>query len=710
MRGRLLCLKMAALLVAGVVALLGYPQNFGGRFFESVNYAPMGQPGVYDSNILNYSNETLQIRCQGSGVICVGGFESLSQGERHSGFGDRWDVRRQTNDVLTVHLGTTGGVGVSVVCARYGVTWRHASWSLSSGTYDVFGGINKSVDFLVVGGGVGGWAAAAALRGESDVALVRPPNTVSTTELSSGVMWFPSPGKHTPEVLRNATGTSQFDDILTKYAQSGEEDRQYWDDLIGLKPWPSAADPVWDYMGVTRNRSFVLSECTIYACGSPTVTKLQGVSNADVVDGVAVSVKSMPDRRLVVDLATPASRIVTRYLVVATGGGGYHSNQTTYDGDVTLARPENTGFQLNVSAALNLTTVGHNAYYHLEWKKPTNGSWEVRWFPTDLCKPNSSCVNASYSLCSDYSKRAQSYIPGAAGCSAVAVDASFNQSCSSAEEWWRKIVPINFTELCTAKLQPGIIDGKVGFKLGPDFCSFEDERICASGTTAAAFSHNAYFAPGATIGLAMSTGRAVATALSTRNRERKEQSAVAQGYRDTLAPTLFLIGLWVVFVGVLCKSASRGLGLRSLVYGHYVLMPLGAAVVTAGVFVAATQPRKVMRDYSKPHVVVGYITVVLMWIQVLAGILVQSQYTPKRGRLHRVSGSILLGMMAYLYIGATVPPTPLERYHPTYTEPLLQISGIVWALVLGGVVCTGFVSWSSPKSNAGVWQLLETQV
>ena len=697
MRGRLLCLMMAAaVLVANVVALLGYPENFGGRFFESVNYAPMRQPGVYDSNILNYTNQTLQIRCQGSGVICVGEFESLSEGNRHSVFDDRWDVRTQTNNVLTAHLGTTGGVGVSVVCARFGKIWRHASWSSSEGTYDVFGGINKSVDFLVVGGGVGGWAAAAALRGESDVALVRPPY-YSTTERSSGVMWFPSPEKHTPEVLRNATGTSQVDDILTKYAQSGEQDRQYWDDLIGLRPWPSAADPVGDYMGVSRNRSFVLSECPPNTfCGIPTVTKLQSVSNAEVVEGVAVSVKSMPDRRLEVKLETLLGRIVTRYLVVATGGGGYHQNQTTYPGEVTLAEPANTGFQLNVATALNLTTVGHNAYYHLEWEKPGNGSWKARWFPEDLCKPNSSCVNASYSLCSDYSKRAQNYITGVTECSPVAVNASFNQSCTSAEEWWRKMVSINESKSCTAMLRPGIIDGKVGFKLGPDFCSSEDERICASGTTAAAFSHNAYFAPGATIGLAMSTGRSVATALSTRNRERQEQSAVAQVYRDTLAPTLFLIGLWVVFVGVLCKSASRGLGLERLQYGHYVLMPLGAAVVTAGVFVAATQPRKVMRDYSKPHVVVGYITVVLMWIQVLAGIFVQSQYTPKRGRLHRVSGSILLGMMAYLYIGATVPPTPLERYDPAYTEPLLQISGIVWALVLGGVVCTGFVSWSSP--------------
>lgn len=257
-------LMMAASLVGLVTALLGYPDNLQDRFFESVDATPMGQPGVFDGNILDTSSRPLRIRCQGSGVICVGDFEGLSEGGRNLRFADRWDVRRQTNDVLTVHLGATGGVGVSVVCARYGVTWRHASWSPSSGTYDVFGGINKSVDFLVVGGGVGGWAAAAALRGESNVALVRPPNTVSTTERSSGVMWFPSAGEHTPEVLRNATGTSQFDDILTKYAQSGEQDRQYWDDLIGLRPWPSAADPVGDYMGVSRNRSFVLSEC----CGS----------------------------------------------------------------------------------------------------------------------------------------------------------------------------------------------------------------------------------------------------------------------------------------------------------------------------------------------------------------------------------------------------------------------------------------------------------
>lgn len=425
------------------------------------------------------------------------------------------------------------------------------------------------------------------------------------------------------------------------------------------------------------------------ACGSPTVRKLQDVSNADVVDGVAIGVKQMPDRRLVVELETPPGRIVTRYLVVATGGGGYHFNQTTYPRVVTLAEPANTGFQLNVATALNLTTVGHNAYYHLEWEKPGNGSWEARWFPTDLCKPNSSCVNASYSLCSDYSKRAQNYKAGANECSA---NASSIESCTSAEEWWRQIVPINESKLCTAMLRPGIIDGKVGFELGPDFCSPEDDRICASGTTAAAFSHNAYFAPGATIGLAMSTGRAVATTLSGRNREREELSAaVAQIYRDTLAPTLFLIGLWVVFVGVLCKSASRVLRLERLQYGHYVLMPLGAAVVTAGVRVAATQPRRVMRDYSDPHVVVGYITVVLMWIQVLDGIFVRSNYGLKRVLLHRVTGSILLGMMGYLYIGATVPPTPLERYDPKWTKPWLLISGIVWALVLGVVVCTGFV-------------------
>ena len=194
------------------------------------------------------------------------------------------------------------------MCARWNQQWQWAA-RLSTGTVvDPEVSVpadTVTTDVLIVGGGVGGMAVAAAMSQNYSAVVVDPGG--STTSRSSGVAWWPNSTVHTLAMLKEATGADMADDDqLQEYIARAGDSFLYWEPRLDLVPWPDSTNPVPDYTDYSqksgvRGHSYhsptKYTDCgTGVACGQRLLDALKLLSSASTdtatVDRSASSLRS----------------------------------------------------------------------------------------------------------------------------------------------------------------------------------------------------------------------------------------------------------------------------------------------------------------------------------------------------------------------------------------------------------------------------------
>ena len=271
------------------------------------------------------------------------------------------------------------------------------------------------------------------------------------------------------------------------------------------------------------------------------------------------------------------------------------------------------------------------------------GAWSERWFDLACTPPGVT----GYDLCRDYSTRSQQLSSEVAATNTTTTAACTNPSGVFWSGYFQNIPGFTFEAAqaaCAVKhLAPGVIDTKGGFDLTADFASVSTPTVFASGTAAARFTGNAYFAPGSTIGLALHTGYVVANAIPSAIASLDNTTGVDRIYKDGPIPALFLAGSWVIGAGVV----AHVFGQYRL---HYALMTIGAGLVFAAVGLAVGGMSRVMKD--RDHGRVGRVATGLIVINVATGVAMNAWFKDKRPVwirwFHRVTGAAIIGMVAYL--------------------------------------------------------------
>jgi len=644
-------------LVAAAAATCGWPSNMA-EFPDSSAYRPMNAPGVYDPRIVAGG----AIRCRGAGVVVVGA--SSVGGVRVA---RRHNVRTQVVETLPFEHESTA----YVMCANYGRAWRWAKVLPGGAAADPeeTAGVGKrsAASVLVVGGGVGGWAVAAAAG--VPVTVVDPGG--STTARSSGVAWFPR--AHTGSMLLEATGAQNGGNAsrLSTYAAGGKASFAFWERRLALEPWPSAEAPVPDYTayttGAQRGHSF--HSPTHYSDpeltgGAQLLRRLRSLSNASVVTDVVVALRERADGRFVAALGS-GGEVVADAVVLATGGLAHAEG--VYEADRVLAGGENDGLAARAAASLGLAPAARPLrHWHLEFADAGEG-WAERWFAI-ACGAS----EPQYELCRDYSTRSQALY---ASKRTLPVDANAKTTAACPNEsgqFWDGFFTAFFEQgvdahaaaalaCATTQLAAGVIDTKGSFALTETFASVSNPRVFASGTAAAAFTGDAYFAPGATIGLALHVGRVVAEELAKLPLVERAEPTVE--YRDNPAPALFLAGAWALGVGVVAHAFSGGGARVVLAYAHYLLMTAGTALVFVGVYYAR---KEAAGAATGSHANTGRATAVLLAVNVILGTTLRAMDVLDGGTLrerdavrraagfvHRLTGLAIVGAVGFLVYSAT---------------------------------------------------------
>lgn len=689
---------------------MAFPNQMARKFPTCNTYSPMGATGQHAPGIISVDGQSVTIRCQGQGVV-VAGTTGCTQGSRNSAWSDRWDIRTQNDADLRCNF--EGANDVGVMCAKFGQTWRYATHGPGQPAGDPLdcSGVNapvSSVDVAVIGGGFGGWSHAAALHEHADSgttsALFYDPEYASTSERSSGVAWFPDRDQHNVSTLKAVTGSNGIlDSHLSQYVDSAEESLVFWDNLIGgWRPFLTAEDPVYDYLPAASvaNRSYLPADCLGVECGGHLVAKLRAAApDTEAVGERIVGISSRPSGDFVLQRSS-GERTLARVVVVATGGTGHHADQESFT--LIHAGDDNTGFQWDLADSLGLTRRGASHFYHLEFML-ANGVWSERWFAADACVP---AGVSEYNLCKEYSSRSQSYSN-----EREAVEGYDQKECETPSDvWWSAFFEqyIQNVTHCPpgSRLSPGILDAKGGFDIDAGYRSTQNVRVYASGTAAASpSSANAYFAPGHTIGFALHTGRVTAERVAEQVREIKaaEGDGDRMEWRDNCVPMLFLIGVWLIFVGILWMFVLKRLAAQKidfpawLWYGHYILMTVATIVVVIGVWTAVSLSSRPMRDQSSRHSLVGRITVILLVIQTLFGSALQldTKFVWTRARMaHRALALCIVVLVSYLYITAVYPweAAPITRHERWISnKESMRAGAIAWSVVAVGLVTLSIV-------------------
>ena len=673
----------------------------------------MLKPGSFDASILEESSNGVRVKCNpADGLIIVGsGIESATKGSRNAKFERRWDVPKIGGDG-TVGVTVSSGT-VSAMCARWNVPWKYASWSKATGQFDTFQErVESSItaDALVIGSGVGGAASAAALRlaGVDSIAMVH--RGTSTTDRSSGVVWFPDSAIHNVDMLMEAAGADTANKtMLAEYIEAGTAALPFWQKHVEFQQFQTG-NLAYDYTtyttGARRGHSWQSTGCVQGqgqpACGSVLVQQLKAIAAPDVeVIARASRIEQQFDGTFKVTLDS-GQLVESRIVVVATGGRGALGSGSI---PIFLAT-NNNGFSEQVQRDLGIASaVGDFPLrYHLEFAEYPGGLIRERWFATDTCVPKGS--GAEYDLCYDYSRRAQAV--GEYGTKVDTEDGQYACADDTSGQYWYDFMKIlanisNYpacTNTSASSLYAGMIDTKGGFSVDKNFESPQVQGLFAAGTSAAAFTGDAYFGPGATLGVGMVSGYVIGPQAKARIDNQKAVASVPDtGDGEPLSrpvPELFVTAVWILLGGVLAHLASSVfkayLGsaiLMGLRYMHYILMLSGVVIITVAVALAHNGVMDAY-DGGTTHRVIGTLVLVWLWLQAVAGVWVwyRNSHAEKPGRLiqvcHRISGVALLSLVVYLYISGARSTAFKRHYqwaHATATEHSAYAYAGITALV-----------------------------
>ena len=679
-------------------AACGYTYNLKSKFVESAAWNQMLKPGKFDSGMLARLSAPNQLKLQcdpSDGAIIVGNqLARVSKGKQNPDHPTRWDIPKILGDGSAI-IFYDGGV-VSAMCARWNVDWKYTTLPPAGAPYDTFAlgsNVDQTVDVAVIGFGAGGAAAASAIRlQDASVTIAAIHTSASTTALSTGVVWFPNRSVHTAQRLKEATGGDKADfEELEAYIETGAESLAFWRQHLELGKYNGSDNLklAYDYTTYAdapkdvRGNSWQLKKCTdVPPCGETLQKQLRKLAEPyDDIMERATQIQQLVDGAYVVTTGSNR-KILAASVVVATGGKG----ALGLEGEkarLALARTNN-GFSDKVRDQLGLSNASAEVHrYHLEFAKgrdPVTGKIGIseRWFAVDNCVPNPQ-VDA-YSLCQDYSTRAQKL--GAFGAEHdVSQGQAGDYTCEAGTsgEYWKeamkRYIGDGFPLQCSlTKLYAGMIDTKTGFatKL---YQSTESPGLFAAGTTGAAFTGDAYFGPGSTLGLGLTSGYAIAPQAVAHVKAYRASLGKDKGYgarRKKPWPALFIAGGWVLLVGILAHLASNvapkdsfaNLRLRQ---AHYALMTVGTIFIT--VAFAAVHKTSAMSDFSdgRAHSRIGVATFVSLWAQVGLGIVAQQIHSNKPWRVwfgvaHRLHGLSLLVLVAYLYWSGSHSTMFKERY------------------------------------------------
>ena len=267
---------------------------------------------------------------------------------------------------------------------------------------------------------------------------------------------------------------------------------------------------------------------------------------------------------------------------------------------------------------------------------------------------------------------------------------------------------------CTTgrQLKAGIIDSKTGFEIDTNYESVDEQRVFASGTSAAAFTKNAYFAPGATLGLGLTTGYRIAQIIPHRLEAFKQsQKGDEDGiqHRTCRAPYWFIAGAWTAILGIIAHRSSH----KPIKFLHYILMPTAVVFISGGVFVA----RECTRDYVKKydnngnyHYYAGYALLIALWIQVLlgSGIKIYRRLYPNQniapnyiGQLHRTNGWLLILLISAQYLTVLYPRSRYVMQYYDHSHSSLAAPGIVFTAIVGICVVYVILKTTNQKNTGG---------
>lgn len=641
----------------------------------------MGSTGVYNANIVAADNRLLcnNVLVQTTQALDLNPLDSC----------ETYWSKTAKNTVLpaTYH----------VVCIEnFGDVWQYASASNGvrfntfddSSTVDVL----QATSTLIVGAGAGGWAAAAAIRKQNpdlDITVVSAGG--STTEKSTGVVWFPDNTQHTAAMLKQATGGSNIStEWLEEYIDEGSQSYAYWNTELKLTPYAIPTHPndhAADYT-LYNNATTKIARSFTYADfhssnatstgGAFLISKLRAIAApVTEVAGTLLTVKNLSATvQTTRSNGTPQNvTYLYRSIVLATGGNGHSWPEYK---DVVLAVPTNTAVHITVAHAHNISLTQQH-FWHLEFD---NGhtSWTERWFAFDNCAADV----PQYAQCDDYSSRAQSLIAAHHNTTQRSFQTAMTTigTCpnTSTYAYWSRLAPLPqeitpCAHRCSECLvRNGIIDGKISFANMSRTFRAQQHPFFLSGTAAAAGSRDAYFAPGATIGFALHTGRLIAT-----DSIFAPQTAP---FITSPAPTLYVTGAWILLAGIAVKAVAALLNDKNsfkvvLHNIHYITQPAATGIITA----AVASSHGNMKNVNSTHYYIGYTTLAALWILVAAN---PSFIATNWGNAHAAAGIIVSGFVAYLYISAFNHPSALYLYGTNYS----QTPALVWTAILAILAAT----------------------
>ena len=661
--------------------VVAYPSYLKYRFPKPTDkfmgYNSM-EDGVYNNELVDSNGVT----CTKKGLYVVGTFTdvdgSMNKNNVIDGETQYWKYNSNVEQVGSVSLSGT----YDVLCANK-LNWEYARWD-GSKAVDMFIGDKNTISkhVAVIGRGVGGLSAASAIKTmtpEASVVVVGP--EYSTTLQSTGVALFPRAPRHNNSFFADTlTAYNTVDkDRMADWFDTADNAFDFWNQSLALKEYFLLNNKPPEYSGLPGEDAYIPGSCNDNDCGEELVSDLS--EGLETIDALVEEVTRYGDGRWKLDLATDAV-VIADVVVFGTGGNGAEK----YPGRTHAA--SSTNLALKTARALNLQTSGEDYCYYLPWSNAT-GSWEVQWFPTDNCEVID-CGNVS--ICDEYQTRGLRM--NDTSCATKRVE--FECEGSNGEFWRNFFTSINAVENdrnCeNVFIDKGVIDCKGAFATSSDLSAVDNNRLYASGTTASAFTGDTYVGPGATIGLGLWTGWRIGDTAGIRALEHARARSSTPTYDGPSVPW-FLAGAWLLFLGVAAHVVKNASSKSVWGYLHYGLNSLAVAVIGVAIAVAAysSGPRA-----APSHRTVGWVAFALLLVQVSGGVYLKVNWSKRVGLIHRLSGGVVLCLVAYQYLSATAPNEPLDVY-ADYDQAFHRTLAIAFTTGVAVIYALGWYYYLRPK-------------